>query len=101
MSSPALEPAKDELAQALVEETLRTGLVLGDLLSDLIEAVPDDAFPGENPAEVLLEMLVGTIQPAADAAGAPIVRQAIALIGALRERALCDLEVAAQMAADR
>lgn len=98
MGSPAMEPANYALARALVEETLRTGLVLSALLSNLLEALPEDAFPGEDPGRVLIHMLVGTIQPAAGDAGAQIVREATALVAALRERALDDLEAAAQLA---
>jgi hypothetical protein len=45
-------------------EVLRTGLMLQDLLCNLLEDLPDDAFPGDDNAEVLFEMLTGTISPA-------------------------------------
>ena len=38
---------------------IRTGLVFTDVLSGLLDDMPDDAFPGESPAEVLIEMLTG------------------------------------------
>ena len=85
-------------ASLFVEEALRTGLMLADLLGALLEALPDDAFPGEEPAEVLLEMLTGTFRPAADAAGTRAVREATALLGALGDRALTDLRAAADAA---
>jgi hypothetical protein len=81
-----------------VEEVLRTGLMLADVLGALLEDLPDDAFPGEDPAEVLLEMLAGTFRPAAKAAGARAVREAAGLLGALGDRALADLRAAADAA---
>jgi hypothetical protein len=84
--------------RAFVEEVVRGGLTLADLLSSLLESLPADAFPGEDHAQVLLEMLAGTMQPAADAAGARTVRQATALLGALCDRALSDLRAARDLA---
>jgi hypothetical protein len=49
---------------------------------------------------VLLEMLTGTIRPAADAAGTQTVKQATALLGAGGDRVLSDLRAAAARAAD-
>ena len=54
----------------LTEQTLRTGTMLSRLVGDLLDELPDDAFPGEDEVEVLFEMLVGTIAPVAEAAGA-------------------------------
>lgn len=87
-------------AREFVEEVLRTGLTLADVLSALLDSLPEDAFPGEQPAEVLVEMLVGTFRSAAEAAGEGAVRQATALVGALSDRAFSDLRAAAA-AADR
>ena len=74
---------------------LRTGLTLIDVLSTLIESLPEDAFPGEEPAQVLVEMLVGTFRPAGEAAGHDALLQATALVGALGDRAFADLQRAA------
>lgn len=81
-----------------VEELLRSGLTLADLLSHLIETLPDDAFPGEDTAAVLVEMLTGSVRPAALAAGERTVREATALMAAAVERALTDLRLAAERA---
>jgi hypothetical protein len=89
-----------DLARELVEELLRTGLVLLDTLAELVEELPDEAFPGEENAAVLLEMTAGTCSSVARAAGEPACREAIALIVALRERFLHDLKAAAELAAD-
>lgn len=39
-----------DAAQVLTEELLRTGL--GDVLGLLLEDMPDDAFPGEDPISI-------------------------------------------------
>jgi hypothetical protein len=88
----------DDHVRAFVEEVLRTGLMLTDVLSLLLDELPEDAFPGESPGEALLEMLVGTIRPAADAAGAQTVRRATALLGAMCDRTMADLRAAAELA---
>jgi hypothetical protein len=81
----------------LVEEVLRTGLMLADLLDDLLDALPADAYPGERPGEVLLEMVAGSVHPAAAALGTDAVRQATALVGALGDRVIADLKAAAEL----
>ena len=50
---------------------------------------------------MLVEMLAGTFQRAADAAGGATVREATALVGALGDRAIDDLRTAAELAARR
>jgi hypothetical protein len=47
----------------VIVELLRTGLTLVDLLSSLLEDLPDDAFPGEENGEVLIEMVAGSCAP--------------------------------------
>jgi hypothetical protein len=96
--SPALDLAT---TRELVEEVLRTALALEDVMSSLLEELPDGAFPGEDNARVLLEMVVGSVHPAALAAGPRDCRTATALVGAIRERVLADLRTAAELAKDR
>ena len=90
-----------DMTRELVEEIVRTGLMITGVLEDLLEEMPDDAFPGENEAEVLLDMLTGTIEPATAAAGADIVVELIALLGAMSDRVLADLQAAAILARAR
>jgi hypothetical protein len=92
-------PDDDALARALVERILTTGMMLIDLLTDLVEGLPDDAFPGENPAEVLVEMLAGSSVPAVVAAGPDVAERATALIAAVGECVLGDLRTAVELAA--
>jgi hypothetical protein len=85
--------------RGFVEQLLRTGLMLAHLIDDLLEALPDDAYPGEEPGEVLLDMLCGTITPVLVAAGPRELDSAHALIGAVGDRTLADLRLAAERAA--
>ena len=87
-----------EHARALVEEVLRVGMTLFDLVSNLIDMLPADAYPGEDTGEVLVSMVTGSIQPAADSAGETLVREATALVGAVRDRVIADLRRAAELA---
>jgi len=81
----------------LVEELLRTGFALGDLIGSLLEDLPDDAFPGEENAAVLIEMVVGTCLPVVEAAGERDCRAATALVGALKDKVIADLRRAAEL----
>ena len=89
----------DEEIRVLLEEAVRLGLLISDVLGGLLDELPEDAFPGEEPGEVLLEMVTGSIRPAAEAAGERAVREATALLGAIGERVVEDLRAAAARAA--
>jgi hypothetical protein len=89
-----------DAARALIEELLRAGLVLTDLIASLIEDLPEDAFAGEDNAAVLVEMVAGSSLPAVEAAGEEACWAATALIGAVRDRVLDDLRAAAELARD-
>jgi hypothetical protein len=90
-----------ETTRDLVEEVLRTALALEDVMASLLEELPEGAFPGEDNARVLLEMVVGSVHPAARAAGSRDCRTATALVGAIRERVIDDLRTAAELAKER
>jgi hypothetical protein len=90
-----------ETTRELVEEVLRTAMALEDVIVSLLEDLPDGAFPGEDPGLVLLEMIVGSVHPAAVAAGPRDLRTATALIVSIRERVLTDLRTAAELARER
>ena len=74
--------------------------MLSRLVGDLLDELPEDAFPGEDEVEVLFEMLVGTIVPVAEAAGADEVRAATALLGAMSDRVIADLRAAMELSDD-
>jgi hypothetical protein len=86
-----------EATRDLVEEVLLTALALEDVMTALLAELPDGAFPGEDNARVLLEMVVGSAQPAARAAGDRDCQTATALVAAIRERVLTDLHTAAEL----
>lgn len=90
-----------ELTHELVEEVLRTALTLEDVLSGLLAELPPGALEGRDNAHVLFEMIVGSVHPAAAAAGVRDCRSAIALVVAIRERVLADLHTAADLAKER
>ena len=100
MSTTAESSSADPI-RAFVTELLRSGIMLSDVLADLLEDLPDDAFPGEDTAEVLLDMVTGSIQPAAQAFGLELVREATALIGASADRVVAHLRAAAAEAGRR
>ncbi len=95
-----MRSADDSLLKEFTEQLLGTGLSLVDVLSALCDEVPEDAFPGENPAAVLVEMVTGTLRPVVDAAGERAVREATALIAAAHERVIGDLRTAAELASE-
>jgi hypothetical protein len=87
-----------EATRELVEEVLRTALALEDVISALLAELPERAFAGEDNSHVLLSMIVGSVHPAARAAGPRDCRTATALVAAIRERVLADLRTAAELA---
>ena len=90
-----------ELARDVISELVRTGFVVSEALSSLLEDLPAHAFPGEDPGEVLLEMAAGSCAPVVRAAGDPLCREIIALAGAIQEKFLTDLRMAAELAASK
>jgi hypothetical protein len=95
------EPMDVKTTRDLVEEVLRTAMALEDVVVSLLEDLPDGAFPGEDSGLALLEMIVGSVHPAAVAAGPHDTRTATALVVAIRERVLADLRAAALLAQER
>ena len=80
-----------------VHKLLGTGMMLSELASDLIDALPDDAYPGEEHGAVVLEMLCGTIATALESVDPRDVRCATQLIDLAGERTLEHLRLASEM----
>jgi hypothetical protein len=96
------EPSRDiQFSREIVEELIRTGLALGQALASLIEDLPATAFPGEDAADVLLEMAAGTCTPVIQAAGETLCSEALGLVRAVREKFVADLKAAADRAASQ
>jgi hypothetical protein len=98
MHSPPTRRALDRNVREFVEQVLRTGLMLTDVLGRLLDDLPQDAFPGESTGEVLLEMLTGTVRPVAEAAGPDTLEHCTALLGAAADRVAADLQAALERA---
>jgi hypothetical protein len=88
----------DDYARIYVEELVRTGVILTDLLGGLVESMREEEFPGETRGAVLIEMLVGSLRPVTEAAGEATVRRATALLGACVDRTVADLRLALDIA---
>lgn len=93
MDIPGVDPHTSEFVQTL----LRTGIWLSDLASELVETLPDDAYPGEDSAVVVIEMLCGTIATVLASVEPREVRRATELIELARERTIEHLQLALEM----
>jgi hypothetical protein len=90
-----MESSPDEdHVQQFVLELLRTGSMLNGVLADLLEALPADAYPGEEPAAVVVEMLCGTIATALASVDPREVRHATELIDLSGDRVIEHLRLA-------
>jgi hypothetical protein len=83
----------DEFARAL----LGTGLWLCEISAELAHAMTEDAYPGEEPGAVVVEMAVGTIRTALAEVDRDRLLDAIELIDMARERVLEHLELALEL----
>jgi len=77
-----------------VLELLGAGSMLSELVSNLADALPADAYPGEEPVAVVLEMLCGTIETALASVDPRDVWRAAELIDLARARVLEHLRLA-------
>ncbi|MEA2211128.1 MAG: hypothetical protein QOF83_1076 [Solirubrobacteraceae bacterium] len=87
-------PAREHHVVQFVFELINTGSMLGGLLTDLTEALPADAYPGEEPRAVVIDMLCGTISTALASVDQRDVRRATELIDLAGERTLEHLGLA-------
>jgi hypothetical protein len=87
-------PGVEEHVERFVRELLTAGVMLNGLVLDLVEAVRDDAYPGEEPIAVVIEMLCGTIATAVASVDPRDVERASELIDLARTRTLEHLRLA-------
>lgn len=59
---------------------LRSGLLLTDIAGDLTESLPADAYPGEEPGAVVIEMMSGTIRSVLETVDPDLVVEATELM---------------------
>jgi len=89
-------------ASRLVRELAGIGLAFMDSMSTLIEALDErDPESDENPAEVVLASAAGSIEPALRKVPPDEVERTIELVGAVYERFIADLRLAAEIAGRR
>lgn len=77
-----------------VFELLRTGAMLSEVAAGLIETLPEDAYPGEDPGAVVMEMMCGTIRTALGEVDPAEVRRATELIDQAAARTVEHLRLA-------
>jgi hypothetical protein len=82
---------------AFTHAILRVGSMLFGVASDLIEDLPEDAFPGEDAAAVVLEMLIGTIHTAVREADPHELARATELVASASDRVLEHLRLALEL----
>lgn len=95
LTSMGFEPTDD--ASAFTLELLRAAVMLTGLADDLADAIPPDAYPGEEPGAVFVEMVSGTIATAIAEADPHDVRRATELIAAACERVVEHLRLALEL----
>ncbi|HJS96142.1 MAG TPA: hypothetical protein VJ741_17900 [Solirubrobacteraceae bacterium] len=97
MEIPGVEPHISDFVLKLIG----TGIWLSELASDLVEALPDDAYPGEEPGAVILEMLCGTAATALRSEDPGEVERATELIELARDRTVEHLQLTLEMSRRR
>jgi hypothetical protein len=80
--------------ERFVLELLATSSMLNGLVSNLVDSLPADAYPGEDPRLVVVEMLSGTIAAALAHVDPQDVRRAAELIELACTRTLEHLKLA-------
>jgi hypothetical protein len=71
--------------------------MLTGLADDLVDAIPRDAYPGEDPGAVFIEMVSGTIATAIGEADPHDLLRATELIAAACERVVEHLRLAVEL----
>ena len=89
-----MEPASSDHVERFVLELMGVGSMLSELVWDLVDELPADAYPREDSAAVVIEMLCGTIATALGSADPRDVRRATELIGLARARVIEHLRLA-------
>ena len=88
-------------AWALTLTLIKSGIFVTETLGNLIDMLPEDAYPGEDPGEVVTEMAAGSIVPLVNKVGRKQCRETIELIDSVVESILGELRLAAEIAGRR
>lgn len=97
MDIPGVEPHISEFVLKLIG----TGIWLSELAADLVEALPEDAYPGEDAGAVILEMLCGTAATVLGSIAPRDVERATELIELARDRTVEHLQLTLEMSRRR
>jgi hypothetical protein len=89
--------AVDDHVEEFVLALLGTGAMLSGLVSDLADALPEGAYPGEEPAAVVAEMVCGSIATVLALLDPRDVRRATELIDMAGARTLEHLRLACDL----
>jgi hypothetical protein len=93
-----MDPSRDhDHINGFVRELLSSGSMLWEVAADLTEALPVEAYPGEEPAAVVLEMMCGTIATVLGGADPGEVQRATELIRQAGERTIEHLRLACEL----
>jgi hypothetical protein len=90
-------PETQDAIDRFVLELLRTGSMLSDLGAEVVEALPADAYPGEELGAVVTEMITGSIRTALVEAHADEVQRATELMAGGRDRVIEHLQFALEL----
>ena len=92
-----MESTEADHATAFTEALLSAGSMLCGLAADLAEAIPPQAYPGEAPGAVVIDMIIGTIRTFLDGVDQREVRRASDLIAGACDRVLEHLQLALEL----
>jgi hypothetical protein len=84
-------------ATAFTEALLSAGYMLSGLAADLAEAIPPEAYPGEAPGAVVIDMIVGTIRTFLDGIDRCEVQRASDLMAGACDRVMEHLQLALEL----
>lgn len=93
MEIPGVEPHISEFVLKLIG----MGIWLSDLAANLVDALPADAYPGEDSGKVVLEMLCGTIATVLGSVDPDDVGCATEIIELARDRTVEHLQLTLEM----
>jgi hypothetical protein len=87
----------EDHVSTFTDELLRTGLMLSGLAADLVEVLPAEHYPAEEPGVVVIEMIAGTISTVLADTDEDEVARATQLIRVASDRVLEHLRLALEL----
>lgn len=93
-------PREGHIGQFVIK-LLSTGCMLSGVIRDLADALPSDAYPGEESADVVVEMVYGSIASALRAVDPEDVETATRLVDLAGKQVLEHLQLACDLSRRR